>query len=168
MDATTSNTQNRETQNVSEEQFLEQQVNELLLELNQDTQDEKFNCQEEVNTLTEEHIISTDYKSQQKTFNIPFDISMFTEIDKNFLKTFNFECTKLTQTEFEHLAQLLLKYEHPYATSKFDIGKIKVELNPLRATVVFKRQRATRLLLQIHERVQPYYTYSTFWHILIL
>ena len=34
--------------------LLEQQFNDLLLELNQDTQEEYFNCLEECNTLTEE------------------------------------------------------------------------------------------------------------------
>ena len=40
-----SNTENTDTQNGSEETLLEQQFNDLLLELNQDTQDENFNCQ---------------------------------------------------------------------------------------------------------------------------
>ena len=37
-----SNTENTETQNVSEEQLLEQQFNDLLLELSQDTQDKFY------------------------------------------------------------------------------------------------------------------------------
>ena len=49
-DNTMSNTENTETQNVSEEQLLEQQFKDLLLELNHDTQDEYFNCQGECNT----------------------------------------------------------------------------------------------------------------------
>ena len=52
MDDTTSNTD--QTQNVAEEQLLKRQFNDLLLELNQDTQDEIFNCQEECNNLSEE------------------------------------------------------------------------------------------------------------------
>ena len=59
-DNTTSNTENADTPNVSEETLLEQQLNDLLLlELNEDTQNEYFNCQEECNTLTEEYILST-------------------------------------------------------------------------------------------------------------
>ena len=54
---------NTETQNVSEEQLPEQQFNDLLLELSQDTQDDYFNCQEECNTLTEDYILSTSSKS---------------------------------------------------------------------------------------------------------
>ena len=51
-DHTMSHKENTETQNVSEEQLLEQQLNHLLLELNQDPNDEYFNCQDESNNLT--------------------------------------------------------------------------------------------------------------------
>ena len=68
---------------------------------------------------------------------------------------FNFEHTKLTQTQFEKLAQLLTQFKKCYATSKFDVGKIKVELNlPLKATAIFKKQRATRIPFQLQDRVQ--------------
>ena len=49
-----SSTEHTELQKASQEQILEQQLNDLLLDLNQDTQDALFNCQEEYNTLTEE------------------------------------------------------------------------------------------------------------------
>ena len=62
---------------------------------------------------------------------------------------------KQTQTQFEKLAQLLAQFQKCYATSKFDVGKIKVELNlPLEATAIFKNQRATRIPLQLQDRVQ--------------
>ena len=67
----------------------------------------------------------------------------------------NFEHTKLTQTQFEKLAQLLTQFQKCYATSKFDVGKIKVELNlPLKATAILKKQRATRIPHQLQDRVQ--------------
>ena len=62
-DNTTSNTENTDTTNGSEETFLEQQFNDLLLESNQDTQDGYFNCQERCNTVTEEYILSTSCKN---------------------------------------------------------------------------------------------------------
>ena len=46
----TSHTENTDTTDVSEETLVEQQFNDLLLELKQDTQSEYFNCQEECNT----------------------------------------------------------------------------------------------------------------------
>ena len=68
---------------------------------------------------------------------------------------FNFEQTKLPQTNFEQLAQLLMQFQKCYATSKFDVGKIKLELNfLLKATAIFKKQRATRIPLQLQNRVQ--------------
>ena len=49
----------------------------------------------------------------------------------------------MKQTQFEHLAQFFINYEHCYATSKLDVVKIKLELNlPLIATAVFKKLRA--------------------------
>ena len=68
---------------------------------------------------------------------------------------FNFEHTKSIQTQFEKLAQLLTQLQKCYATSKFDVGKVKVELNlPLKATAIFKKQRATRIPLQLQDKVQ--------------
>ena len=94
-------------------------------------------------------------KSQQKKFTIPFDISKFTETDKDFLTIFNFEHTKLTQPQFEQLAQLLTQFHKCYATSKFAVGKIIVGLNlPLKATDIFQKHTATRIPLQIQDRVQ--------------
>ena len=57
------NTQNTDTKNVSEKTLLEQPFNDLFLELNQDIQEDYFNCQEESITLTEEYILSTSCKS---------------------------------------------------------------------------------------------------------
>ena len=96
-----------------------------------------------------------EYKSQQKKLTIPFDVYKFTETDKEFLTMFNFEHTKLTQAQFEKLAQLLIQFQKCYETSNFDVGKIKVEPNlPLRATTIFKKQGATRTPLQLQDRVQ--------------
>ena len=68
---------------------------------------------------------------------------------------FNFEHTKLTQTQFEELAQLLTQFKKCNATTNFDVGKIKVELNlPQKAKTIFKKQRATRIPLQLQDRVQ--------------
>ena len=69
---TTPNTENIDTPNISEETLLEQQFNDLLLELNQETQDENFNCQEECNTLTEEYILSKSCKNN--IFVLPLTI----------------------------------------------------------------------------------------------
>ena len=71
-DNTTSNTENTDTTNVSEETLLEQQFNDLLLESNQDTQDEDFNCREECNTLTEEYLLSTYVKTTYWYYHLQY------------------------------------------------------------------------------------------------
>ena len=97
-----------------------------------------------------------EYKSQQKKFRMPFRFSNFTKSDQVFLTMFNFEHAKITQTQFEEIAQLITRFKQCYATFKFDVGK-KLELNfPLIATAIFKKQRATRIPLQLQN------TYSTF------
>ena len=45
-----------------------------------------------------------EYKSQQNKFHIPFDVSKFTEADRDFLAMLNFEHTKLTRLPIEKLA----------------------------------------------------------------
>ena len=96
-----------------------------------------------------------EFKNQQKKFQIPFDVSKFTQSNKELLTMFNFEHTKLTQVQFENLAELLIQFKQSHATSKFDVGKVKVDFNlPLKATAVFKKQRATRIPPQLQDKVQ--------------
>ena len=65
--------------------------------------------------------------------------------------------------QFERLAQLFIQFRQCYATSKFDAGKIKVELHlPLEATAVFKKQRATRIPLQLQDQVLNILTHFEF------
>ena len=95
------------------------------------------------------------YKSQQKKFTITFDVSKFTKTNKDFLTMFKIEHTKLTQAQFEKSAELLMQFQNCFETSKFDVGKTKVELYlHLKATTIFKKQRATRIPLQLQDRVQ--------------
>ena len=61
----------------------------------------------------------------------------------------------MIQEKFEQLAQLVVPHKFCYATSKFDVGKIKYKLNlPLKGTAVFKKQRSTRIPLQLQEKLQ--------------
>ena len=54
---------------------------------------------------------------------------------------FNFQHSKITQHEFEKLADSLLRYPTVYATSKFDVGKLNSPLHlPLKPDAVFKKQ----------------------------
>ena len=67
---------------------------------------------------------------------------------------FNFQQSRLTQYEFEKLADLLLKYPKVLATSKFDIGKVNSPLHlPLKLEAVFKKQRASKVPIHLHDQV---------------
>ena len=80
---------------------------------------------------------------------------------------FNFEHTKLTQTQLEDLAKLLTGFKKCYATSKIDVGKIEVEINlPLKAAAIFKKQRATRIPLQLQDSVQHFLDFLTHFDII--
>ena len=67
---------------------------------------------------------------------------------------FNFQHSQITQDEFEKLAKQLIKYSSVYATSKFDVGKISSSLHlPLKPDAVFKNQRASKVPIHLHDKV---------------
>ena len=67
---------------------------------------------------------------------------------------FNFEHSQITQIEFDKLAKQLLKYSTVYATSKFDVDKISSSLHlPLIPDAVFKKQRASKVPIHLHDKV---------------
>ena len=81
-----------------------------------------------------------EYKTQQKTFDITFDVSNFTDLNQKFPK-------------FEELAKHLIKLNNVTPGLYLMLAK-KVEPNlPLKATAVFKKQRATRIPLQLQDKV---------------
>ena len=66
----------------------------------------------------------------------------------------NFQHPQITQKEFEHLFDLLLKYSKVYATSKFDVGKTNSPLHlPLKSDAVFNTQRAIKVPIQLQDKV---------------
>ena len=70
---------------------------------------------------------------------------------------FNFQHSQITQDEFDKLAKQLLKYSTFYATSKFDVGKISSSLHiPLKPDAVFKKQRASKVPIHLHDKVNRY------------
>ena len=67
---------------------------------------------------------------------------------------FNFQHSQITQKEFDKIAELLLKFPTVYATSKFDVGKISSLLHlPLKPDAVFKKQRASKVLIHLQDKV---------------
>ena len=67
---------------------------------------------------------------------------------------FNFQHSQIAQNEFDNLAKQLIKYSTVYATSKFDVGKISSSLHlPLKPDTVFKKQRASKVPIHLHDKV---------------
>ena len=67
---------------------------------------------------------------------------------------FDFQHSQITQNELDKLAELLLKYPTVYATSKIDVGKISSPLQlPLKPDAVFKKQRASKVPIHLHDKV---------------
>ena len=70
---------------------------------------------------------------------------------------FNFQHSQISQNEFDKLAKQLLKFSTIYATSKFDVGKNSSSLHlPLKPDAVFKKQRAIKVPIHLHDKVNRF------------
>ena len=107
-----------------------------------------------INNIISNENRNTDYFTKTPYFKPTFNISNYTENQQKFLTMFNFQHSQITQDEFEKLAKQLIKYSSVYATSKFDVGKISSSLHlPLKPDAVFKKQRASKVPIHLHDKV---------------
>ena len=107
-----------------------------------------------INNIISNENRNTDYFIKTPYFKPTFNISNYTENQQKFLTMFNFQHSQITQDEFEKLAKQLIKYSSVYATSKFDVGKISSSLHlPLKPDAVFKKQRASKVPIHLHDKV---------------
>ena len=107
-----------------------------------------------INNIISNEKRSTDYFTKTPYFKPTFNIANYTKEQQTFLTMFNFEHSQITQIEFDKLAKQLLKYSSVYATSKFDFGKISSSLHlPLKPDAVFKKQRASKVPIHLHDKV---------------
>ena len=107
-----------------------------------------------INNIINNENRKTDYFTKTPYFKPTFNISNYTEDQQKFLTMFNFQHSQITQDEFEKLAKQLIKYSSVYATSKFDVGKISSSLHlPLKPDAVFKKQRASKVPIHLHDKV---------------
>ena len=84
-----------------------------------------------------------------------FNITKYTESEKEFIQMFDFQHSHLTQNEFEKVVKIILDYRQVYATTKFDVGKTKVKLNlPIKREAIFKKQRISKVPIHLRERIQ--------------
>ena len=107
-----------------------------------------------INNIISNEKRNTDYFTRIPYFKPTFNINNYTENQQKFLTMFNFQHSQITQDEFEKLAKQLIKYSSVYATSKFDVGKISSSLHlPLKPDAVFKKQRASKVPIHLHDKV---------------
>ena len=109
-----------------------------------------------INNIISNEKRNTDYFTKTPYFKPTFNITNVynTKEQQQFLTMFNFEQSQITQIEFDKLAKQLLKYSTVYATSKFDVGKISSSLHlPLKPDAVFKKQRASKVPIPLHDKV---------------
>ena len=67
---------------------------------------------------------------------------------------FNFQHSQTTENEFDKLAELLIKNPTVYATSNFDVRKVISLLHlPLKPDAIFKKQRASRVSIHLHDKL---------------
>ena len=107
-----------------------------------------------INNIKSNEKRNTDCFTKTPYFKPTFNITNYTKEQQNFLTIFNFEHSQITQTEFDKLAKQLLKYLTVYATSKLDVGKSISSLHlPLKPDAVFKKQRASKVPIHLHDSV---------------
>ena len=107
-----------------------------------------------INNIIRNEKRKTDYFTKTPYFKPTFDITKYTKDRQKFLTMFNFQHSQITQYEFDKLAQQLIKYSSVYATSKFDVGNVSSSLHlPLKPDAVFKKQRANKVPIHLHDKV---------------
>ena len=106
------------------------------------------------NIISIEKTIQTISQKLHISFKPTFDITNYTKDQQKFLTMFNFQHSQITQNEFDKLAKQLINYSSVYATSKFDVGKVSSSLHlPLKPDAVFKKQRASKVPIHLHDKV---------------
>ena len=107
-----------------------------------------------INNIISSEKRNTDCFTKTPYFKPTFNITNYTKEQQKFLTMFNFEHSQITQDEFDKLAKQLYKYLTVYATSKIDVGKISSSLHlPLKPDAVFKQQRASKVPIHLHDKV---------------
>ena len=107
-----------------------------------------------INNIISNEKRNTDYFTKTPYFKPTFNITNYTEEQQKFLTMFNFQHSQITQSELDKLTKQLLKYSTVFATSKFDVGKISSSLHlPLKTDAVFKKQRASKVPIHLHDKV---------------
>ena len=126
----------------------------IILQLSDICQSTFLNEELSINNIKSNEKRNTDYFTKTPYLKPTFNITNYTKEQQKFLTMFNFQKSQITQDEFDKLVKQLIKYSTVYATSKFDVGKISSSLNlPLKTDAVFKKQRASKVPIHLHDKV---------------
>ena len=107
-----------------------------------------------INIIISNEKRNTDYFTKTPYLKPTFNITNYTKEQQKLLTMFNFQHSQITQNEFDKLAKQLIKYSTSSATSKFDVGKTSLSLHlPLKPDAVFKKQRASKVPIHLHDKV---------------
>ena len=88
---------------------------------------------------------------RKPNFNCKFNITTYSDTDKEFIQMFDFQHSYLTQEAFDRVVEIILEYRNVYATTKFDVGKTKVKL--MKKDAVFKKQRISKVPIHLRDRI---------------
>ena len=92
-----------------------------------------------------------DFFTKTPYFKATFKISHYTEEQQKLLTMFNFQRSQITQSEFEKVADLLLRDPKVDATSKSDVGKKNSPLYlPLKPDAIFEKERASKVAIHTY------------------
>ena len=120
------------------------------------TYESENNINEILNIQENETIEQVATFERKPNFNCKFDINKYTESEKEFIQTFDFQHSHLTQEEFEKIVTIILEYKQVYATTKFDVGKTKVKLNlPMKKDAIFKKKTKNKQSTNAPQRKNP-------------
>ena len=72
-----------------------------------------------INDETINHVAKFERKPN---FKYKFNITKYSDKDKEYIQMFDFQHSHLTQEQFDKVAEIILKYRNVYATTKFDVG----------------------------------------------
>ena len=127
----------------------------LFSALNHLTYENENDINEILNIQENETIEQVATFERKRNFKCKFNIHKYTESEKEFIQMCDFQHSHLTQEEFEKIVTIILEYKQVYATTKFDVGKIKVKLNlPMKKDAIFKKQRISKVPIHLREGIQ--------------
>ena len=146
--------QNRTLRKYSDEMYQTNSID-LFSALYHLTYENENDINQIVNLQENETIEQVATFERKTNFKCNFNINKYKEKEKEIIQMFDFQHSHLTQEEFENVVSIILNYKQTYATTKFDVRKMKLKLNlPMEKDAIFKKQRISKV--PIHHESKNY------------